>query len=113
MNLFSQAIAKSNSADFNNLLTQAILDMDMHQLPLQQALSQSSHVSDSKINVIILNTSTNESRIIAKVGVFYLGVIAGSCCSDDPTPVDEIQEYCELEFSIDKTTAEFSVTLLD
>lgn len=87
--------------------------MDIHQLPLQQALSQSSHVSDSNINVIILNTSTNETCIIAKVGIFYAGIIAGSCCSDDPTPVDEIQEYCELEFSIDKQTAEFSVTLLD
>ena len=99
--------------DFNDTLKNAILEMDIHQLPLQQALAQSSHVSDSKINVIILNTKENENSIIAKVGVFYFGIIAGSCCSDDPTPVDEIQEYCELEFSIDKTTAEFSVTLLD
>lgn len=101
------------SNGFNDSLKEAIIAMDIHQLPLQQALSQSSHVSDSKINVIILNTSDNENSIIAKVGIFYYGIIAGSCCSDDPTPVDEIQEYCELEFLIDKTTSEYTTTLLD
>ena len=113
MKLFTQALANWNSTEFNDLLKQAIIEMDIHQLPLQQAMTQSSHLSDSKIDVIILNTTENESSVTAKVGIFYFGIIAGSCCSDDPTPVDEIQEYCELEFLIDNQTAEFTVTLLE
>lgn len=33
-------------------------------------------------------------------------------CADDPTPVDELTEYCVLQFDIDRTTADASVTLL-
>jgi hypothetical protein len=47
-----------------------------------------------------------------KAGVFYTGIIAGCSCSDDPSPVDEQNEYCDLLFTIDKLTAETQITLL-
>jgi len=44
-----------------------------------------------------------------RAGVFYRGIIAGSCCIDDPTPVEPHEEYCELEFRIDRETGETEV----
>ena len=45
-------------------------------------------------------------------GIFYRSVIGGCSCADDPTPVDEQAEYCEVVVEIDKVTAEAKVTLL-
>ena len=102
-----------NTSEFNNTLKNEILQLDKSQLPLQQALKQSSYVSNSDFSVSIIKTTEIENGIVAKVGVFFTGIIAGSCCSDDPTPVDELQEYCELEFKIDKETAEVIISLLE
>jgi len=50
--------------------------------------------------------------IRVKAGIFYTGVIAGCSCADDPTPIDEQNEYCVVQFDIDRTTADATVTLL-
>jgi len=110
---FSKSLKAWNSSALNETLINEIQQMDISQLPLQQALSQSSHVSDSKVSAVIINTSEDAANITVKAGVFFFGIIAGSCCSDDPTPVDEVQEYCELEFLIDKESGEVNVRLLD
>lgn len=86
--------------------------LDSQQLPLQQGLMQSSHVSDSGFSAVILHSSDTSNTIHVKTGIFYSGVIAGSCCSDDPTPLNEQTEYCEIEFEISKSTAETKITLL-
>jgi len=79
---------------------------------LQAGLSQSSYVSDANINVLILNVTDTNDDILAKTGIFYAGVIAGSCCADDPTPMSEQTEYCEVLFNINKLTAKTTVALL-
>jgi hypothetical protein len=81
-------------------------------LPLQAALAYSSHVSDSAIDPVVLATSETAAVIRVKTAIFYSGVIAGSCCADDPTPICDQPEYCELEFEIDKGTAEVNILLL-
>jgi len=45
--------------------------------------------------------------------VFFSAFIAGCNCADGPTPVDEINEYCEIRVEIDRTTAEAQLTLLE
>lgn len=67
-------------------------------------MSQSSYVSDAGINVLIINVSETEYDIIVKTGIYYAGVIAGSCCADDPSPMSELNEYCEAVFKINKIT---------
>ncbi len=107
------ALAAWGTPNFKHILQEEIKKIDLEQLPLQQALSQSSYVSDAEINVLILNISDTEHDIIAKTGIYYAGVIVGSCCADDPTPVSELNEYCELEFQINKVTAETTLSLLN
>jgi hypothetical protein len=97
--------------DFETAMKEEIQRLDHKMLPLQEGLSQSSHVSDAKISVVILKVSEARDSICVKTGVFYAGIIAGSCCADDPTPVTENTEYCEVLFDINKITAETVVTL--
>jgi hypothetical protein len=61
---------------------------------------------------MIIGVSEAAGLIRVKAGIFYTGVIAGCSCADDPTPVDELNEYCVLQLGIDKKTAETTVTLL-
>ena len=108
----NNALKAWGTPDFEMALKDDIQKLGSETLPLQQGLSQSSHVGDAKISVIVLNTTETPESIRAKTGIFYAGIIAGSCCADDPTPMSENTEYCELLFEINKITADTSVTLL-
>jgi len=99
--------------DCEAILKEELQAIDPDLLPLQKGLSQSSYVSDSPINVVILNVTDTSNTIHAKTGIFYAGIIAGSCCADDPTPLTEQTEYCEVMFDIDKETGEARVSLLN
>lgn len=100
------------SPAFENSFRDEIEALDSEHLPLQQGLTQSSYVSDSGFSIVILNSFDTAGVIQVKTGVFYSGVIAGSCCSDDPTPLNEQTEYCEMQVEISKSTAEAKITLL-
>jgi len=104
--------SKGFTKDFTRVFKQEVADLDQKHLPLQQGLSLSSYVSDDKISALINKTEENHSSIIVSAGIFYSGIIAGCSCSDDPTPLDTQNEYCELLFSINKSTAETSVCLI-
>ena len=81
-------------------------------LPLQNGLSQGSSVSDKKFSAMILGSSEKAGIIYARAGIFYTSVIAGCKCADDPTSVDELSEYCEVQIEITRETAEATVNLL-
>lgn len=98
--------------DIKNISKTEIQNISRELLPLQQGLSHSSYVGDSAHSVVILNITDKDIIVQIKAGVFYTGIIAGCSCSDDPSPTDEQNEYCELQFNIDKETAETTVILL-
>ena len=106
------ALAAWGTPGFENALKEEIHKIDTELLPLQEGLSQSSHVSEGDISVVILNVTETENVIRAKTGIIYAGIIAGSCCTDDPTPMSDQTEYCEVQFEINKMTAETTVTIL-
>jgi hypothetical protein len=108
----SRALNSWKTPDFNHILKAEVGDIDHTLLPLQQGLSRGSYVGNSELSVIVLNAKEDNDYIRVKVGIMYSGIIAGCSCADDPTPLDEHPEYCELELDIDKLTAETSVTLL-
>lgn len=102
-----------NTADINNVAKDEITNIDPSLLPLQKGLSLSSYVGKTPFSTIILKVTDEIDTVIIKVGIFYTGIIAGCSCSDDPSPVDEQNEYCEFQFTIKKESAETEVTLLD
>jgi hypothetical protein len=97
---------------FRDALKQEVEQLDPAMLPLQQGLSVSSYVTERPFQAMILSVSEEAGSIQVKAGIFYTGVIAGCSCADDPTPVDELNEYCEVRFVIDRKTAETTVSLL-
>jgi hypothetical protein len=108
----SQSLKAWQSDTFIKTFKQEVANLPSSLLPLQQGLSLSSYVSDESINPIINNSSETPTHIVIKAGIFYSGIIAGCSCSDDPTPIDTQNEYCELLFNIDKLSAQTSVSLI-
>ena len=97
---------------FKDVMIAEIEHLDAQFLPLQAGLAQGSYVSDGQFTAMILGVSEEAGIISAKAGIFYSSYIAGCNCADDPTPVDEQTEYCEVQFKINKETAEATVKLL-
>jgi len=108
----SQSLKAWNSENFNATINRELRSIDSNLLPLQQGLQYSSYVIADRLSVIVLNTQEESLEITVKAGLAYNGVIAGCSCSDDPTPTDETNEYCEVLFSINKKTAETTAKLL-
>jgi hypothetical protein len=99
------------TADFRLALKRELETLGPAGLPLQQGLSASSYALDDPVTVVVMGADDDAQAIRARVGVFYSGIIAGCSCADDPTPVEAQNEYCELEISIDKTTAAARIDL--
>jgi len=106
------ALGAWGTPDFESILKLEIHDIELEKLPLQEGLSQTSYVCDSNIQVLILKVTESKYDIVVKTGIIYAGIIVGSCCDSDPTPVCEQTEYCEIQFNIDKLTAETTISLL-
>lgn len=102
-----------NSKLFCDVLKQEICALEPDALPLQQGLSHSSYAIADKLSVTILNIQDDTDFIIVKAGLFYTGVVAGCNCADDPTPVDENNEYCEIVLQLNKKTADAIINLVD
>jgi hypothetical protein len=98
---------------FNDVLKREIEQLDAAALPLQQGLARSSHVTDRPFQAMIIGVHEAAGLIRVKAGIFYTGIIAGCSCADDPTPIDELTEYCVVQLDIDRTTADATVTLLE
>ncbi|MFV9616929.1 MAG: hypothetical protein ACNYZG_13305, partial [Gammaproteobacteria bacterium] len=109
----SQSLQAWNSDAFKNVLKKELCSINSNLLPLQQGLTQSSYAIGKNLSASVLRVESENNYIIVKAGLFYTGVIAGCNCADDPTPIDEINEYCDVLLRINKKTAETTVTLID
>ena len=108
----NNALSSWGTPEFSDVLKREIQQLDAMYLPLQQGMSQGNYTSGKNLTVLVLNVTDDADHIHVKSGVFYTGMITGCSCADDPTPIDEHTEYCEILFDINKTTAETAVTLL-
>ncbi|MBE9541729.1 MAG: hypothetical protein IMF01_05370 [Proteobacteria bacterium] len=99
-------------SNFKSVMKAEIEQLNAQCLPLQAGLSQGSYVSDGQFSAMILDVSENAEIIFANAGIFYTSIIAGRNCADDPSPIEEQTEYCEIQFEINKETAEATVKLL-
>jgi hypothetical protein len=106
------AVKAWKSPAFESVLKAEIEHLDIDLLPLQQALSQSNAIHGRHFSAMIIGLEEAPDCLRARVGVFYSGLVAGCSCAADPESVDPINEYCELVFSIDRSTARATVLLL-
>ena len=109
---FEQTLAAWGAPAFEPVLKEELERLTLDELPLQQGMVAGSHALKTGIQAMILSASETEEHIVARAGIFYRSIIAGCSCADDPTPIDECNEYCEVELKIDKATAETTIALL-
>ena len=108
-----RTLAAWGASEFDAVFKQEVAALAPAQLPLQAGLSQSSYVDEHvERDVVVLGSHADEREIEVRAGIFYAGIIAGSCCADDPTPVEPQAEYCELRFRIDRRDGAARVALL-
>jgi hypothetical protein len=112
MSRLSQSLNAWGTPEFVAVLKQELEQLGADRLPLQQGLSASSVALDDPISVMITGVAEDSGFIHVRAGIFYSGIIAGCSCADDPTPVSENNEYCEVRIDIDKATAEATISLL-
>jgi len=101
-----------DTPEFSIVLKQEICSLDPILLPLQQGLENSSYAISDKLSLTVLKVAQDEKCIYVKAGLLYNGIIAGCSCTDDPTPTDETNEYCEVSFNINRQTAQTTVNLV-
>jgi len=109
---FKEAVTARGTVEFKSVLKREIEKLPISVLPLQQGLTTGSYALDRDIEVMILNSWESESCIHVKAGIFYKSIIAGCSCSDDPSPIDEVDEHCEVQIDIHKASGEATITLL-
>ncbi len=93
-------------SDFARLFKAEVESLRVDELLLQQQLCRGSVALDDDFEVMLLSSREEDGWLRVKAGVFFRGIIAGSCCIDDPTPVEPQEEYCELQFRIDRNSGE-------
>lgn len=101
----TKAVSAWGTPAFNEVLKGEIERLG-DQLPLQQGLSAGSYSKADGLSAMIIKVDEEADLIHVKAGVFYSAIIAGCSCADDPTPIEDLPEYCELCLDIDKRTAE-------
>lgn len=99
--------------EFEETLKRELMQFGIADLPLQAGLTSGSQAIDRPICVIIKRIEDAGPVIRVMTGIFFKSVIAGCSCADDPTPTNELDEFCELQLDIDKMTAVATITLQD
>jgi hypothetical protein len=97
-----RSLATFGTADFEATLKEELVQLDEGDLPLQQGLRTGNAPVAGGRDVLILRVSETPQSIEIRAGIFYRSIIAGCSCADDPTPIDENTEYCEVEIVIDR-----------
>jgi hypothetical protein len=104
-------LAAFNSSHFNETFVSEVGQLG-DELPLQKALQSGSHALADDVQVSILAINEDNRSIRVRAGVFFTSIIAGCNCADDPTPVDRLSEYAEMDFVIDKQTADTTISIV-
>lgn len=111
--LLPQSAAAWATPDFETIF-KAELTAHAESLPLQAALAHSSHALPERLHVRVLRveTAANGAAHI-KAGLHFAGITPGCACADDPTPLEEATEYCEVWVTLDPADGTAGVTLID
>jgi len=100
-----KSLAAWGGDEFPAVLKAEVERLDPATLPLQRGIEHGSHYSGKPFTVMVIATNEEAAAVRVRIGLFYTSIIAGCNCADDPTPMDEYAEYCEVELVIDKVTA--------
>ena len=108
-----KAVRAWGTSKFQEVLKDEIEQRAVDELPLAQALRYGNYVADERPEVMIHRVEQRGGFIVARMGLFFGGINAGSCCANDPTPVQPHHEYCIVQLEIEHASGETKVRLID
>jgi hypothetical protein len=106
------SLAAWGSPAFEETFKREVRQLGAAALPLQQGLSMTSAVAGDTFSVRVIGARGDAAALHVRAGIFYAGIIGGCSCADDPTPIEDQPEYCELLFDINRMNGETTVSLL-
>ena len=96
------------------VLKQELEQLDPGLLPLRAAMAQGNQVAAEPVRVLVLDTGEEgDAYYGARVGLLFASLIGGCQCADDPSPLEALPEYAELQIRIDRLTGAAQWWLLD
>lgn len=95
------------------MVKQEIEALPIDRLPLQRLVAQGSYALDDGRSVMVLSVRDGGEAILVTLGILFTSLIAGCSCADDPTPVEAVNEYCQLQLSLDKQTGMAEISVLE
>ena len=110
---FERAARAWGTPDFEAVLKQEVARLQPGDLPLQQGMTAGNYVLDAPITLVVNRVEAADRLIRVRAGIFFQSVVAGCSCTDDPTPMSEINEYCEVRLEIDRDTAATEIALAE
>lgn len=95
---------------FSRTLKREVANLPSGLLPLHRCTTQGGQVDDSNLSSCILKQSETDRCIQIKLAIFFIELVGGCNCHDDPVTENG---YCELLVCIDKQTAVVEFTVID
>lgn len=113
--------ARASRDDLESTFKAEIASVPADELPLERGMRRGSVATDNAsgeaVSAMVIATEMDEHVLRLRAGLFFTSVIAGCACTDDPSPMSDEPEYCEVEFEIDRregtTLGTTRVRLLD
>ena len=105
-----QLLAQQHEQQFDKQLAQAIMQLPLKDLPLQQACTQGGWIDENSLQLASLNKQNRAGTIDVQFHVFFTELTGGCNCHDDPA--SSINQ-CTLLASFDKTNGTTELSLID
>lgn len=104
-----RALSSWGSISFKQVLKQELAQLPLDNFPLHKATQYGGIIDESDISFSIITIDEKPGYLIIKTGIFFLEIIGGCSCGDDPG-TENI--YCECILTIDRDSAEASFDFL-
>lgn len=92
---------KASGSELRSSLQSALARLPFDALPFTQCCERGGMVEREGWSIDLLNAERADSRIVARLGLFFTEVVGGCNCHDDPV---RYNEYRVLELVIDCPT---------
>ena len=109
--ILHRSLAAWGTRAFETTLKDELAQLGGRFLPLQEGLRTGSTSLDAGLSAMILHVTETPDALWVRAGIFYSSIVSGCSCADDPTPIDENSEYCEVEIRIDRASGTARATL--